>query len=375
MNPPASDRPDPRTADSLELQNLPRGQIHRLHIELMQDGLGAPVHLPVLVARGRKPGPVFGLTAAVHGNELNGIPLIQRLFGKLDVEKLKGTVVGVLAVNVPGLRERRRHLVEGRDLNHLMPGRADGNVGQVFAHRLIDRIINRFNFLIDLHTASFGRVNSLYIRANMDEEATARIAVLMRPQIILHNPASDRTLRGAAMDLGIPSITVEIGNPQRFHSDYIKKALTGVRAVMANVGMVAKRKLVLGAQPVLCQSSDWLYTDRGGLLEVFPKVTDQLEKGALIAQLRNAFGDVIREYHAPETGVVIGKSVNPVGYTGARILHLGIPSPVENAFTQKLTTQRLLLGDALVHSSQRLPRRDLEPDNRNADASGPPPSA
>jgi hypothetical protein len=46
-----------------------------------------------------------------------------------------------------------------------------------------------------------------------------------------------------------------------------------------------------------------------------------------IARLRNAFGDLIREYVAPEDGIVIGKSVNPVGQTGARILHLGIVAP------------------------------------------------
>ena len=37
----------------------------------------------------------------------------------------------------------------------------------------------------------------------------------------------------------------------------------------------------------------------------------------------DVFGDLVREYVAPHRGIVIGKSVEPVSATGARILHLG----------------------------------------------------
>ncbi len=75
---------------------------------------------------------------------------------------------------------------------------------------------------------------------------------------------------------------------------------------------------------ILCKKSYWIYTDTRGVMTVHPKVTDMVEKGEVIATMRNIFGKVIREYTAPEDGVVIGKSVNPVNQTGGRILHLGI---------------------------------------------------
>jgi predicted deacylase len=53
-------------------------------------------------------------------------------------------------------------------------------------------------------------------------------------------------------------------------------------------------------------------------------VTQVVESGDLIATVRNIFGDVIKEYVAPEKGIVIGRSVSPVNQTGGRILHLGI---------------------------------------------------
>ena len=213
-------------------------------------------------------------------------------------------------------------------LHHVMPGKPDGTVAEVYAHRLVDRVVRRFDYLVDIHTASFGNVNSLYVRADLTDNTAARMAYLLRPQIILNNPPSDRTLRGSASELGIPAITVEVGNPQRFKPEFIRTTLGGVRRILAEVGMVARRPAPEGAAPILCTRAHWLYSDHGGLLEVFPGVAALLEEGEVIARVSNVFGDVVREYHASGPGVVIGKSVNPVAQTGARILHLGTPAPL-----------------------------------------------
>lgn len=317
--------PDPvLMATGLEVDKLPEGRISRLRIRVAADGLGQEIALPVLVARGRREGPVFGITAAVHGNELNGIPVIHSLFDRIDVTALRGTVVAVVAVNLQGLHNHEREFIDGRDLNHIFPGKPNGTVSQMFAHRVIDRIVRHFDYLVDLHTASFGRINSLYVRADMTHPKCARMAYLQRPQIIVHNPPSDRTLRGAAMDLGIPAITVEIGDPQRFQPNYIRSARVGIRSMLSDARMLPKRKIAELAEPVLCERSYWIYTDRGGLLDVLPEATALLAKGEVIARLRNAFGDITRVFEAPEDGVVVGKSVNPVGQTGARVLHLGV---------------------------------------------------
>lgn len=314
-----------KVVDRLEPEELPSGRISRLLIEVAHDALSRPIQLPVLAARGHRPGPVFGLTAALHGNELNGIPVIQRFFQRLDPRSLRGTVVGVIVVNVPGYLNHERTF-DHWDLNHMFPGEAQGNAASVYVNRVIERIVRRFDMMIDLHTASSGRVNSLYVRADMTQAESARMAYLQRPQIIVHNPPSDRTLRGAAGELGIPAITLEIGNPGRFHRDYIKRSLTGLRAVLAHFKMLRQRPVSPGPPPVLCERSYWTYTDRGGLLEVAPQVTEFVAAGQAVAQLSTPFGDVIADYHAPEPGVIVGHSINPVAETGARILHLGIPA-------------------------------------------------
>lgn len=325
--PPSGGRVAPNNAkivEQLDVEDLANGRIHRLWLDLMDDEIGQPILVPVIVARGTRPGPVFGITAAVHGNELNGIPVIHEVIRGLDLNVLRGTVVAVPVVNVPGFRLHQRPLHEGTDLNTIFPGRGKGNMAQVYAYRVMQRLVRRFDRLLDLHTASFGRINSLYARADMDDPVARRMAYLLRPQIILHNRASDRTLRGTAMGLNIPSVTLEIGDPQRFQPKFIKSASQGARRLLEDAKMLPKRKVNLGPLPILCEKSRWLYTGRGGLLTVRPGLCDRVEKGEIIATLTDAFGDIVAEYRAPMTSVVIGKSVNPAGPTGARIAHLGV---------------------------------------------------
>ena len=181
-----------------------------------------------------------------------------------------------------------------------------------------------FDYLIDLHTASNGRINSYYIRADMSDDTVKKMAKLQNPQIIVHNPPSDGTLRGTASEMGIPSITLEVGNPNTFQKGLIRDGLTGLHNILGYFGMLDCEVEEHDEETVLCECSFWMYTDTGGILRVHPKVTELVKKGQIVATMRNIFGDLVKEYFAPEDGVVIGKSVNPINHTGGRILHLGI---------------------------------------------------
>lgn len=337
-------RTAPRTVATLDIGHTEPGTISQNWLHIINNGLGEPVRVPILVGRGRHDGPVLGLTAAVHGDELNGIPVIQRLFGALDLADLRGTVVGVLAMNVPGLLLGQRVFNDGEDLNHLAPGKPNGTESQVYLHRLLDRIVSRFTHLIDLHTASAGRVNSFYVRADMDHPVASRMARLHNPQIIVRNPPNDATVRGAAAALGIPAITCELRDPSRFQDDVVDAGLQGIRNVMGDLGMQDTEVFRPLLDTVVCEGSYWLYTDEGGILEVLPEVTDFVEKDQVVADVRTIFGEVTRRYVAPEAGVVIGRSVNPINQTGSRILHLGrnpqrIPSLLEEDILRAARTK------------------------------------
>ncbi len=315
---------DAQVIKALNIEKIPRGCISRYWLEIVEDSIGNPINIPLIVAKGEEDGKTIGLTAAVHGNELNGIPVIQRIFNEIDTKVLKGTIIGAPIINVPSYLRKKRRFLDGVDLNHIMPGVANGTVSQVYAFRVVDRLIKHFDYLLDLHTASNGRVNSYYIRADMSDEVVRKMALLQNAQIIVHNPPSDGTLRGTADEMDIPAITLEVGNPNLFQKGMIREGLTGIHNLLGYLGMTESEVEEISEETILCKKSYWIYSDAGGLLTVHPNVTDIVQKNEIIATVRNIFGDKIKEYLAPEKGIVIGKSVSPINQTGGRILHLGI---------------------------------------------------
>jgi predicted deacylase len=316
--------------EDFDLERFEPGAVSRASLHLVDDALGNAVAVPMLVARGRDPGPVFGVTAAVHGNEINGIPVIQQLFREVDADELRGTLVGVPVVTVHAFVGAQRTFGEGFDLNRIMPGRPDGNVGEVYAHRFLTRFVEHLDYLVDLHTASFGRINSLYVRADLRHEASRRMAMLQSPDIIVHNEARDGTLRDAAMDRGIAAITVEVGDPLRFQKRLIRGSLHGLRSVLRDMGMLDDTEEGLTHEPVICGRSYWIYAQHGGLLDVLPGPADEVEADAVIARVRNIYGDTIATYRAPERAVIVGRSTNPICTSGSRVAHLGIPCALDD---------------------------------------------
>jgi predicted deacylase len=158
----------------------------------------------------------------------------------------------------------------------------------------------------------------------MSQSKVKKLALLQNADIIVHNPPSDGTLRGAADDMGIPAITLEVGNPSTFQKKLIRSGVDGVHNVLCDLGMVQDEIITTEKETVLCDRSIWIYTDTGGLLSIPVELRQMVKKGELIAVLRDIFGNKVKEYFAPEDGIVIGKSVSPVNQTGGRILHLGI---------------------------------------------------
>jgi predicted deacylase len=315
----------PPIVSALDIAQLEPAVVHRLRVVMTENATGNETMVPAVVMRARDAEPVVGVTAAVHGNELNGIPVIHRLVDEIPPDSLlRGTLIAVPIVNVPGYLRKQREFEDGADLNRIMPGRSGGNESEFYAHRFVDRIARHFQYSIDLHTASSGRVNSLYVRADMNNPVTAELARLISPQIILHSPGADGTLRSALADMGIQSVTVEVGDPQRLQRGLVRSARLGVQEVLQHLGMIPDTSDPDEGEIVECTRSYWMYTDRGGVLNVLPSVVDRVEKDELVARLFNVWGDVVREYRAPESGVVVGKSTDPAARAGSRILHLGI---------------------------------------------------
>ena len=188
-----------------------------LHLPVFQNALGTPVLLPFIVVRGRHPGPTVGICAAVHGNELNGISIIHHVLESVEPEELSGALVCVPVVNAPAFEIGQRNFPEdGVDLNHAFPGKRNGTPSQQYAKAFSSAFLPPCDYILDIHTASEGRTNTFYVRADLTSPEARRLALLVGPQIVLHGRSGDGTLRNAARRKGIAAVTLEAGNPSVF---------------------------------------------------------------------------------------------------------------------------------------------------------------
>ncbi|MFD2587516.1 succinylglutamate desuccinylase/aspartoacylase family protein [Croceitalea marina] len=316
--------------EDLHLEQLESGKIHKLWLQLGENELSEPIKVPVLIAKGDGTPKVLGLTAAIHGNELNGIAIIHQFFSKIDVTKLKGTIIAIPGLNSLAVARNQREFLDRVDLNRILPGKPNGNGSEQMTYKIGEKIIPLFDYHVDLHTASFGRINSLYGRGDMKDETLASMLQVLEPDIIVSNrgkasfgSASGLTMRAFAISKGVKSVTMEYGNPQVYQKDMIERGVKGLKNLIIHLGL-REGEIVTSTIDNICSKSYWIYTDKGGYLDVKVSLNQKLKKDELIAILRNSFGELIATYRAPEDGIVIGKSTNPVNISGGRIIHLGI---------------------------------------------------
>jgi len=313
-----------RSEEELRISSLDRGEIHRIHIQLSDNALGVPWRVPVIIIRGLEKGPTLGITAALHGDELNGISTIFKLIQEIDPKKLKGTLVLVPISNVPGYLMNKRYFSDNVDLNRIMPGKPEGVTSNLYAHQFTSKIISKFNYLLDLHTASHGRVNSLYIRADIDAEETRTLAYLQNPQIIVKKFDESGTLRSWANQNGIPAIIIEIGDSNAFQHTLIDETLGGILNTMKYLEMIDGEVEDMVKNATVCEHSYWIYSNKGGIVDVLPRLADEIKAGDVIAKVYDVFGQVKEIIKSDRSGIVIGKNFRPNCDAGTRILHLGV---------------------------------------------------
>ena len=219
-----------------EIGDLKLG-VYNYWLKMGSNTFGQPFLIPIIVVQGSSTGPTLGLTAAIHGNELNGIPIIHQLVETVDTNILKGRIIAIPGLNAVSIQVDERRFIDDEDLNRNFPGKPNGNRSEQYAYKIKERVLPAFNFHIDMHTASFGRTNTLYARADASNDTIRTMAELQGADIILNGKGMpsfgdvsslSRTMRAEAVLNGTPSITVEYGNPQVFQNDIIARGLKGV---------------------------------------------------------------------------------------------------------------------------------------------------
>ncbi|MEJ2297190.1 MAG: succinylglutamate desuccinylase/aspartoacylase family protein [Woeseiaceae bacterium] len=304
-------------------QEVPPGTAARLAWSATELFEGVPVSTPVLVVNGTEPGPTMCLTAAVHGDELNGIEMVRRVLHNLEAENLSGAVIGVPIVNVQGFRRGSRYLPDRRDLNRYFPGNPNGSAAARIAHALFTEVVAQCDALVDLHTGSFERANLPQIRADLRNPDVVTLTLGFGSMVVLHSEPTVGTLRHAATMAGIPAVTVEAGGPSQLELAEVKHGVKGIETLLTTLGMVKKIRLWGDPEPVYYRST-WVRADAGGILLADVSLGSQVRKGELLGTITDPMSNARTELRSPHTGRVIGMARNQVVMPGFAAFHVGI---------------------------------------------------
>lgn len=319
---PAADAAAGGPAFALLGTDIPAGTSTRLMWSPSKIFEGMASETPVLVVHGRKPGPVLCITAAVHGDELNGIEIVRRVFQDLDPKSLAGTAIGVPIVNIHGFRRGARYLPDRRDLNRFFPGNPQGSSAARIAHSLFENILRRCTALVDLHTGSFARTNLPQVRADLGIEPVADLAHGFGGMLVLNSEASPGTLRRAATDAGIPAVILEAGEPLRLQPKQVEQGVAGIRRLLAALGMTRKATLLGQPEPVYYRSR-WVRADHGGVLASAVRLGQTVRPGDILGNVTDPITNEQNLIRAPVAGRVIGMAVNQIVMPGFAAFHLG----------------------------------------------------
>ncbi len=302
------------------------GERQNIRYTVTETYLGDPVRIPVTIINGEKPGPTMFLSAAAHGDELNGIEVVRTVAHSWDHDELAGTLVCLPVLNVPGFVAQQRYLpIYDRDLNRSFPGNPDSTSAKRVAYSIFNNFIEPCDFGIDFHTSTRGRTNMLHIRAAMDNPAVERLAKAFASHVIIDKEGPDGSLRKEACDAGVPTMVVEMGEAHRFQRDFIDRGLSGVNSVLAEFGLRETESVNWpGWQAVIAEREErtWIRADAGGLMDIRVGYGDLVYEGKTIAEITNPFQTEVTEVTAPFTGLLVGVAENPLVYPGNPLCHL-----------------------------------------------------
>jgi hypothetical protein len=300
------------------------GERARLDIPLPSLFTQNPVVLPLHVVHGRRPGPRLFVTAAVHGDEINGIAIIRRLLASTALRNLRGTLLAVPVVNVYGFVRHSRYLPDRRDLNRSFPGSEGGSLAGRLAATLMSEIVAGSDLGIDLHTGAAHRENLPQIRAQVDEFGIAELARAFDTPVILDADVRDGSLRGAAAAAGLPVLLYEAGEALRFDELSIRAGVRGILGVMRRLGMIRdnSRRPRSPHQPVIARSSVWARAHTSGMLRFARPLGAWVEKGERLATVADPFGNDEEPVTSPAAGIVIGRMNLPLITEGEALFHI-----------------------------------------------------
>jgi uncharacterized protein len=300
------------------------GEWRDVRLKISETYTGDDMNIPLKVVRAKLPGPRVFVTAAIHGDEINGTGIIHDfLFGE-PFELERGTLILVPVVNVFGFETHERYLPDRRDLNRSFPGSPDGSLAARMAHSLMTEIVSKCDYGIDLHSAAFQRTNFPNVRADWSLPEARRLARAFGCSLILEGKGPEGSFRREACKAGVPTVILEAGEPWKMEPTVLKVGVRGVKSVLRMLQMIPGEPYHPAFQTRI-RRTVWQRAEVGGILKFHVSPGEFVDLGQPLASNYSILGNQQNSLLSPVDGIVLSVATLPAVKPGEPVCHIAVP--------------------------------------------------
>ncbi|HEY3220251.1 MAG TPA: succinylglutamate desuccinylase/aspartoacylase family protein [Gemmatimonadales bacterium] len=301
-------------------------------------GVDAATRIPITIVRGAQSGPTLALIAGTHGSEVAPVVALERVRAALDPARLRGTVLIVHVANMPSFLGRTIYYspVDGKNLNRVYPGKADGTVSERIAFAITRDIIDAADYLVDMHAGDgneslrpYTYWSPLGLNARADSIARAMALAWGNDHIVIDTMRPrDRNAsvytQNTAQIRGKPSLTTETGYLGVPVEEMVQRNVDGVFRLLRYLRMLPG-DVELVRSPLFFDRTEVLRSPATGVWHAKVERGQSVQKGTIIGVLTDFFGNPQTEIRAPFGGIVLYVVATPAMSQGEPVGMIGEP--------------------------------------------------
>lgn len=280
--------------------------------------------VPVIVSRSIYDGPTVLLSAGLHGDELTGIEIVRQIIRRGINYPACGTIICIPLINVFGFVNQDRDFPDGRDLNRVFPGSANGSLASRFAYHLMQDIIPSVDYVIDFHAGGRSRFNVSQIRIEPNNPALDEVANAFLAPFLLYSENIDGSFREACDKVGVNYLLFEGGKALDIHEEVIEEGIQGTMRFLDNLNMLNPNfcSQIPYKPTVFIENSLWIRAQYSGLLHNYITNGTFVKEGAVLGIISDPYGTVEEPIIAPNDGYIICQNQAAIVFQGDAIYHI-----------------------------------------------------
>lgn len=294
-----------------------------IRIEI-KDSLGNEGFLPISIFKGKTKGPVFTIVAGVHGYEYPPIIGVQELLQELDPEKLNGDII-IIPIASRGSfygREPFRNPEDNQNLNNAFPGKLDGTITQKTAHLVTKQIIPVTDVFLDVHggDAPEDLLPFICYYNNEDKPRQTQLAkqlsetsgfqyVVSYPYSISDDEPAKYMFKQAVQD-GKTGVSIEAGKLGNVQKEAVALVKNGIYNMLKELKMY-EHETERVTHIIRRNHQVYVRSSTQGIFYSTVMAGDQVEEGQIVGHSTDEFGNILEQYKASISGIVLYKLATP----------------------------------------------------------------